>query len=1003
MTTTSRKWPGLILILIILFALFSGVAESQDFTLPPHGELLVLPRGESLLLPVFEPKRVAVADPLIADVVIVNTEQILVNGINVGTTTLQIWENNGVAYYRVRVVPNPDALVAELRKQLNLPGIKIHILNEKVILDGIIESNADRERALKLAGAYGEVIDLLQVTGALAESDLAQELAEVIQRPDIQIREINDYLVLEGETSSLEERHRAELLASTFNRPVLNFLKIPSDEQPMELLAGEIAQHIAIPTIQVRVIADQTFLLEGEVPELALKERAAAIAHAFGQPVVNLIQVQEKPSPVAAGTTDVVAKSDSPITEPGAVAKAKPGDDSGMTEAVAPEPVEALPADTEIAEPDIHAWVQEMKKEIDDPDVSLRVIQDTVLLEGMVKSEYARERLIAIAQLYPVRIVDLLQMEDQPIDHLTQEREWLVRYINDPNIQVTLVHNTVLLEGEIASELSRRRAVAVARALGLEVVDLLELKADILEADHVDGFTELDDAEVTTPDLCQIVPDMKAALGEENLQIFELNGLIVIEGQVPNEFRKLRAERIAATFQVPLLTLIQIEHSPVEEANEQVKPTEPADMALVEPSGEPKATPKQSTVAMEASDIASEGTEPEGMAVPLEGSAEQHETDAAREIENAVGLSGVVVHMIQGAAVLDGFVQNELEAQGAEAIAGLFADMVVNRLQILPPAEIPGPGLCEMISEVLALPTVQVNLAGEKLLLEGVVSDQKELERAVKIAGAFGKEVINLIRVEAPLQVLLKVKVVEASRVDLDRVGISWGSLERGVLIPDVVYIGELMIDEPLERLYPIGARLEALIDEGKARLLAAPSLLTLSGKAAEFLSGGEIPVTVPKDGDLQILWKEYGVKLNILPVVVDEDAVEVIVRPEVSTLDWANGIRIDSLTLPAMKTRRTETVVYIQDGTTFVISGLLANTDSQQVHKVPLLGDLPIIGKLFRSEQFKTDQSELIFFVTPHILRGNEPAMDQELWRDEDIQRREGLTCAPAVASFDC
>lgn len=128
MTIRSSKWPGLILILILLLSFFAGIAESQDFTLPPNGELLVLPRGESLLLPVFKPKRVAVTDPTIADVVIVSTEQVLINGISVGTTSLQIWENNGVSYYRVRVVPNPDALVAELRKQLALPDVKyIHV------------------------------------------------------------------------------------------------------------------------------------------------------------------------------------------------------------------------------------------------------------------------------------------------------------------------------------------------------------------------------------------------------------------------------------------------------------------------------------------------------------------------------------------------------------------------------------------------------------------------------------------------------------------------------------------------------------------------------------------------------------------------------------------------------------------------------------------------------------------------------------------------------------
>ena len=146
----------------------------------------------------------------------------------------------------------------------------------------------------------------------------------------------------------------------------------------------------------------------------------------------------------------------------------------------------------------------------------------------------------------------------------------------------------------------------------------------------------------------------------------------------------------------------------------------------------------------------------------------------------------------------------------------------------------------------------------------------------------------------------------------------------------------------------------------------------------------------------LQILWKEYGVKLEILPIVLDDSSIEVKLKPEVSTLDWTNGIRVDNLTLPAMKTRRTETVIYIEDGTTFVIGGLLENNESEQVHKVPLLGDLPIIGKLFRSDQFQIGQTELVFFVTPHILKGNEPADNLELWRDEDVERVS--TCGSTV-----
>jgi pilus assembly protein CpaC len=490
---------------------------------------------------------------------------------------------------------------------------------------------------------------------------------------------------------------------------------------------------------------------------------------------------------------------------------------------------------------------------------------------------------------------------------------------------------------------------------------------------------------------------MAAALAEDTLKVFELNGFIILEGQVPNEYRRLRAERIAATFQVPLIALIEVE-APQTERQAELDERVGADrksQPIVEPSSALAGETEAQSGGSDPMPVSEPRLEEESQSNHVEEKMKSH---LGEEIASTIGLPGVQVQMVKGAAVLDGTVSNELEAQGAAAIAGLFADVVINRLQVLPETGVPGPPLTEMVSDILNLPGVRVSQAGDKLLLEGVVDDQAEQERAVRVAGAFGKEVISFIKVEAPLQVLLKVRVVEASRVDMDRIGISWGSLERGVFIPDVVEIGELIIGEPLERLLPIGAKLEALIDEGKARLLAAPSLLTLSGREAEFLSGGEIPVIVPKDGELQINWKAYGVKLKILPVVVDEQSIEVRVEPEVSTLDWANAIRIESLALPAMKTRRTDTTVRINDGTTFVISGLLENSEALQVHKLPLLGDLPIIGKLFRSEQFMTDQTELIFFVTPYILKGNAPANNQELWRDEIIEGREGPIDAPAI-----
>ncbi len=1008
MTTRRSLWPGLILFAILLILLSGRPAEAEEqFALASNGTLLTIPRGESLLLPVFKPKRVAVAEPAIADVVMVNTGEVLINGIGVGTTSLQIWEGSGVSHYRVRVVPNPDALASELSKQLNLPGIKVHFINDNVILDGIVQEPEEKERALKLAGAYGEVIDLLQIAGTEAEPDLSERVAVVIDRPHVSIRAINDYIVMEGEVPSLEERQRAEALAATFSKPVLNFLQVPAPKTSMEDLAIEIVDHINIPSVSVHVIAGSTFLLEGTVQKEAAKERAAAIAYAFGKPVVNLISVE-----------DTSQHDGTAMVEESELLEYEDESFSAKVEATILEepsfhgPLAIAETQASTDTKDIMTWAKAMEREIADSAVSLRVIQDAVLLEGTVESEIARQRATAIAELYPVRIVSLLQVQGEPTFDSARERELLETYIKAPNIQVTLVGHTVLLEGIAASEMARRRAVAIARALDLEVVDLLEVEESLLppEGTPLAGSDAVEsDAETGVQRLRQLVPDMTAAVGEETLKIFELNGFIVIEGQLPNEYRRLRAERIASTFQVPLLTLIEVEPLKAKEEKE-LRPlssgSETVSRREVEVEQESLSSDEEIIDSIPMPSKAEGEKEHLGLSLTEESLAQIDDTpqlSLAQEIAEAINIPQVKVQIIKGAAILDGCVMSELEAQGAVAIAGLFTDTVVNRLEIASDTGHPEPSLSKVVSELLDLPTVKVSQVGEKLVLEGFVTDQADVERAAKLAGAFGKEVIDLIKVEAPLQVLLKVKVVEASRVDLDKLGMTWGSLERGVLLPDTAFFGEIIIGEPMERLLPLGAKLEALVDEGKARLLAAPSLLTLSGKEAEFLGGGEIPVVVPKDGEMQIVWKAYGVGLKILPVVVDDDAIEVHVSSEVSSLDWANAIRIESLTLPAMKTRRAETRVWVKDGTTFVIGGLLENSEAEQMHKVPILGDLPIIGKLFRSEQFNKGQTELVFFVTPHVLRGNEPADNHDLWRDgfiEGTEGREGTYHGPAITS---
>jgi pilus assembly protein CpaC len=158
----------------------------------------------------------------------------------------------------------------------------------------------------------------------------------------------------------------------------------------------------------------------------------------------------------------------------------------------------------------------------------------------------------------------------------------------------------------------------------------------------------------------------------------------------------------------------------------------------------------------------------------------------------------------------------------------------------------------------------------------------------------------------------------------------------------------------------------------GFAYTLARPSLVALSGQSASFLAGGEFPVPVPngEGNGISIEYKEYGVRLTLTPTVVGRNRIALKVAPEVSELDFTAGVTIAGTTVPALNVRRTDTSVSLADGESFVISGLINTSNIASVDKFPGLGDIPILGALFRSSQINRDERELLMIVTPHLVQ---------------------------------
>ncbi|AJW97726.1 type II and III secretion system protein family protein [Burkholderia gladioli] len=167
-----------------------------------------------------------------------------------------------------------------------------------------------------------------------------------------------------------------------------------------------------------------------------------------------------------------------------------------------------------------------------------------------------------------------------------------------------------------------------------------------------------------------------------------------------------------------------------------------------------------------------------------------------------------------------------------------------------------------------------------------------------------------------------------------------------------------------------IAANLSVLEQNNLARILAQPTLVALSGQSASFLAGGEIPVPVPQSlGTISIEWKPYGIGLTVTPTVLGPNRIALKVAPEASQLDFLNAITIDSITVPALTTRRADTTVELGDGESYVIGGLVDRETTSNLSKVPFLGDLPIIGAFFKSLSYSQSDKELVIIVTPHLV----------------------------------
>ncbi len=297
--------------------------------------------------------------------------------------------------------------------------------------------------------------------------------------------------------------------------------------------------------------------------------------------------------------------------------------------------------------------------------------------------------------------------------------------------------------------------------------------------------------------------------------------------------------------------------------------------------------------------------------------------------------------------------------------------------------------LKRMIHEILPMETnVQVLSSGESITLSGSVSNTGNLTSVLALAEAEAPEkVVNLLRVEGVQQVMLEVRVAEMSRSALKRMGVNMAAAFNNFTIYSFLNNLTSLTSDGSNNIeltdningviqYNNGSTnimgfIDALRANGLARLLAEPNLTCVSGESADFLVGGEIPIPKPGSlGNVTIEFKPFGVGLEFTPTVLSNGHINLHVSPEVSELDYANAVSFDGYEIPALSTRKATTVVDLADGQSFAIAGLISESLRESNQRFPVLGDVPILGSLFRSTSYQKSKSELVIIVTAHLVK---------------------------------
>lgn len=526
--------------------------------------------------------------------------------------------------------------------------------------------------------------------------------------------------------------------------------------------------------------------------------------------------------------------------------------------------------------------------------------------------------------------------------------------IGMPGISVRQVRDAIVLDGEVNSAEDARRAVEIAGIYSKKVVSQLSVR----------GVPIGDNA---------IGQQIQTLIGLPNVSVTLIGDALLLQGTVDSPLQRFRAEQVAMASGRKVTNLIDLPTLSMEDV-------------------------QQTLGSAAAGTVGVDGTLPMGGIDP----------------------TSITVRRIGDQIILEGNALDEERVAQAIAVASRSGLQVISRLKVLPP--IPAEArVLQAITTAIGIPGVTAYGSPKRLVLRGTVPDSNVANAAVQIARAYATEVDNMMVTPDPIQINVDVQIVEINTNNARNLGVQYGTValtgetvtQPGTslvvppgspagtpAVPVTTGGGTTRTIDPtfqqgigllgngfigtggLSSINPFRVRLNALYSTGNARLLSNPRTTVLSGRTATFQVGGQVPIpsgstTNGSGTSTTIVFKNFGILLEVNPVGNNDGVVTMRVRTEVSQPDPTLGIVPPGGggLIPGFSRRQTATEVVVGRGGTVALGGLIQNNITQTISRVPILSNIPILGALFRSKQFQRNQTELVIFVTPRVLPNTLPA----------------------------